>query len=99
MATLQSKKGKRVELHRWAWSAYFPRVLELPSEACSLAQEKDFEIKAYGIGAAKEQTNPPRLVRVAVVQNVILRPTTDPIKDQVRGEGREMQSNRLFFLL
>ena len=55
----------------------------MPAEASSLADEKDFEIKAYSIGAAKEQTRPPRLVKIAVVQNAIVRPTTDPIKDQV----------------
>lgn len=58
-------------------------MLDLPAEARSLAEEKDFEIKAYGIGAAQEQTRPPRLVKIAVVQNAIVRPTSDPVKDQV----------------
>lgn len=70
------------------WSHYVDtsslcRDLEVPADASSLAQEKGFEIKAYSIGAAKEQTHPPRLVRVAVVQNAIVRPTTDPVKEQV----------------
>ena len=59
-------------------------MLELPSEALVLADEKGFDVKGYSIGAAKEQTRPPRLVRVAVVQNSIVLPTTDPVKDQVR---------------
>lgn len=59
-------------------------MLDLPDEATGLAAEKDFEIKAYGIGAAKEQSRPPRLVKIAVVQNTIVRPTTDPINDQVK---------------
>lgn len=86
MATLQSKKtgGGVGRVGVVYFVATLCRVLEVPSEASSLAQERDFEIKAYGIGAAKEQTNPPRLVRVALVQNAIIRPTTDPIKDQVR---------------
>ena len=37
----------------------------------------------YRIAAASEQVRPPRLVRVAVVQNGIVRPTTDPVKEQV----------------
>ena len=37
----------------------------------------------YRIGAAAEQIRPPRLVRVAVVQNAVVRPTTDPVKEQV----------------
>jgi len=48
-----------------------------------MAKEKNFEVKLYKVGAAQEQTRPPRLVRIAVVQNSIVRPTTDPIKDQV----------------
>lgn len=59
------------------------RVLDIPAEAQSLADDKNFEIKMYGIGAAKEQTRPPRLVKVAVVQNAIVLPTTAPVKDQV----------------
>lgn len=37
----------------------------------------------YRIGAAAEQVRPPRLVRIAMVQNGIIRPTTDPVKEQV----------------
>lgn len=59
------------------------RKLEIPDEVTALATEKDFEVKLFGIGASPEQTRPPRKVRVAVVQNSIVRPTTDPIKDQV----------------
>ena len=60
------------------------RSLEVPASAQKLADEKNFEIKMYRIGAAAEQVRPPRLVRVAVVQNGIVRPTTDPVKEQVR---------------
>ena len=60
------------------------RSLEVPASAQKLADEKNFEIKMYRIGAASEQVRPPRLVRVAVVQNGIVRPTTDPVKEQVR---------------
>ena len=63
----------------------FCRAMEVPAEAQKLADEKDFEIKMYRIGAGAEQLRPPRLVRVAVVQNSIVRPTTDPVKDQVGG--------------
>ena len=55
----------------------------MPAGAQKLADEKNFEIKIYRIGAACEQVRPPRLVRVAVVQNGIVRPTTDPVKEQV----------------
>ncbi len=60
------------------------RELEIPAEASAVADGKDFEVKVFGIGASPEQTRPPRRVKVAVVQNAIVLPTTDPIKDQVR---------------
>ena len=59
------------------------RELEIPAEASSLADSKDFELKMYGIGASAEETRPPRKVKVAVVQNAIVKPTTDPIEEQV----------------
>ena len=60
------------------------RPLDIPAKASSLAMEKNFQVRGYMIGAAEEQTRPPRLVRVAVVQNAIVRSTSDPVKDQVR---------------
>lgn len=62
-------------------------VLPIPEEALKLGEDKDFEVKAYKITAAQEQTRAPRLVRVAVVQNHIVRPTTDPVAEQVRRWG------------
>ena len=56
----------------------------IPTEAQKLADEKDFEIKAFRFTAAKEQTRPPHIVKIALVQNSIQRPTTDPIEEQVR---------------
>lgn len=52
-------------------------------EAKELANEKSFELKAFAFGAAQEQTRSPRLVRIGLVQNQIVRPTTDPILEQV----------------
>ena len=65
------------------------RVLEIPENATSLANEKDFEVKAYGIAAAQEQTRPPRPVKLALVQNAIILPTTAPVKDQVSTTKRQ----------
>ena len=60
-----------------------PRPLEIPADAQKLADEKNFEVKGYRVGAAPEQCRPPRRVRIALVQNAIVRPTTDPIEEQV----------------
>ena len=59
------------------------RALEIPADAQKLADEKNFEVKGYRVGAAPEQSRPPRRVRIALVQNAIVRPTTDPIEEQV----------------
>lgn len=58
-------------------------MLEIPEEALQLAKEQNFELKAYRFGAAKEQLRAPRIVRIAVVQNAIVKPTTAPVADQV----------------
>ena len=60
------------------------RTLEIPSEAQKLADAKNFELKGYRFTASPEQTRAPRIVRMALVQNSIPCPTTDPVPDQVR---------------
>ena len=59
------------------------RELAVPEEAKRLAEEQNFELKSYRFGAAKEQTRAPRPVRIAVVQNAIVKPTTAPVTEQV----------------
>ena len=66
-------------------------MIDVPGEAQSLADDKNFEVKVYGILAATEQTRPPRIVRVAVVQNAIVRPTSEPVKDQIAALHQRMQ--------
>ena len=64
-------------------SAPFSRALDLPEEAVKLATEANFELKGYKFSAAVEDTRPPRIVRIAVVQNTIVKPTTAPVTEQV----------------
>ena len=59
------------------------RSLELPSDAVAEAGDKDFELCGYGFTAEAEEVRPARIVRVAVIQNKIVLPTTAPILDQV----------------
>jgi beta-ureidopropionase len=56
--------------------------LTIPPEAVTLSEEKDFEIKAYRITTAPESTKKPRLVKLGLVQNKIVLPTTDPVEEQ-----------------
>ena len=57
----------------------FIRPLDLPPFENGL----QCELKGYKLGGAlKEQLRPPRIVRVAVIQNSLVLPTTAPIQDQ-----------------
>lgn len=62
----------------------FSRPLDLPPEAVKLAGEGNFELKGYSFSAKKDDTQAPRVVRFAVVQNEIVKPTTAPILEQAR---------------
>lgn len=55
----------------------------MPEEAKKLADEQKFELKGYRFDTTKEQTRAPRIVRIAVVQNAIVKPTTAPVAEQV----------------
>ena len=59
------------------------RPLEFPQEAGKLAGDGNFELKGYSFTAKKEELHSPRIVKFAVVQNEIVKPTTDPIAEQV----------------
>ena len=61
----------------------FFRKLELPKNALSEADQKDFEVQGYGFDATKEDTRASRVVRVGLIQNKIVLPTTAPISEQV----------------
>jgi hypothetical protein len=59
------------------------RNLDLPREALKAASERNFELKGYAFGAAKEQQRCPQIVRVGLVQNRIPLPTSAPVAEQV----------------
>lgn len=59
------------------------RPLDLPPLTLDLAQEKEFDVAGYGFTAQKEDTRPPRVVRVGLIQNKIVLPTTASITEQV----------------
>lgn len=44
--------------------------------------EVDFVVEGYSILAKPEQLRAPRIVRVGLVQNAIVVPTTSPIEEQ-----------------
>ncbi|CAN6460097.1 unnamed protein product [Victoria cruziana] len=56
--------------------------LGLPESATKASMRFDFDLKAFSFGADKELLREPRIVRVGLVQNSILLPTTAPISNQ-----------------
>ncbi|PIK61306.1 putative beta-ureidopropionase isoform X2 [Apostichopus japonicus] len=56
--------------------------LELPSEVTDIASKHDFEVKAFQMDAGKEQLRPPRTVRIGLIQNKIVLPTSAPVQEQ-----------------
>ena len=59
-----------------------PKALPIPAEVQSHADQHAFEVGAYSFPAAQEQRRAPRIVRVGVIQNQVVKPTTDPVVEQ-----------------
>uniref|UniRef100_A0A0N5A2H5 Beta-ureidopropionase n=1 Tax=Parastrongyloides trichosuri TaxID=131310 RepID=A0A0N5A2H5_PARTI len=53
--------------------------LSFNDEVLQLCHDNNFEIKGFQIDAEKEQLRPPRLVKIAAIQNAIVEETTAPI--------------------
>jgi beta-ureidopropionase len=59
-----------------------PDAIPIPAEVQTYADGHDFEVAAYKFPAAAEQRRPARVVRIGVIQNQVIKPTTDPIVEQ-----------------
>lgn len=58
------------------------RELDLPAAAKDSANQQDLELKGYSFDALQEDTRPARRVRVGLIQNKIVLPTTAPVSAQ-----------------
>jgi beta-ureidopropionase len=65
--------------------------LDLPPDALQSAAEKDFEMAGYMFSAAPEQERDPRVVRIGLVQNKIVLPTTAPVAEQREALHRRIE--------
>lgn len=54
----------------------------IKDSSIAAAKDADFEIAAYAFLAKKEQTRPPRIVKVGIIQHSIAAPTDRPINEQ-----------------
>lgn len=67
-------------------------ALDLDPEAIALATEHKFELKGYRMTAEKEEMRPPRVVRLGLVQNRIVLPTTEPVAAQREALHRRIET-------
>ena len=68
-----------------AWRILYgdlPETLGIPDGVAKEANERHFDVAAYKFHAAPEQRRKPRIVRVGVIQNRIVAPTTAPVEEQ-----------------
>jgi beta-ureidopropionase len=67
-------------------------TIEVSEDVRNFAEEHNYDVQAYKFEAAIEHTRKPRIVRIGLIQNSIVAPTTDPvpvqykaIEDKIRG--------------
>ncbi|XP_014270380.1 beta-ureidopropionase [Halyomorpha halys] len=58
------------------------KELEINSKALIIKEKKDFDIQSYVFEAKEEQLRPKRIVRVGLIQNKIVLPTTESLANQ-----------------
>ena len=69
------------EVKRILYGKELPTI-ELAQEALDLAQEGEFQLSGYSFNASKESLRSPQIVRVGLIQNKIVKPTTDHVAVQ-----------------
>lgn len=76
------KFDENVDIHVDVLNVLTCSDLELPIKAYELANQLDMELRASKFPCAKEQTRPPRLVRVGLLQHRMPQPACEPIEKQ-----------------
>jgi hypothetical protein len=69
--------------------------LGLPDKLLEVAKSGDFDLQAYQFRAAAEQLRQPRIVRVGLIQNAVVAPTTAPYGEQY--QVRTQATCHIFF--
>lgn len=58
--------------------------LEIPDAAAALASQHDFDVRLFTTNSPADVTRPRRTVRIGVIQNAVVLPTTAPLQDQYK---------------
>eukprot|EP01018_Ginkgo_biloba_P015039 Gb_26372 [translate_table: standard] len=67
-------------------------TMPLPESVLAMSRDSSFDLQAYCFCAEPEVMRPPRIVRVGLVQNSIVLPTTAPFKEQKMAIMQKVQS-------
>eukprot|EP01018_Ginkgo_biloba_P015038 Gb_26371 [translate_table: standard] len=67
-------------------------TMPLPDSVLVMSQNSSFDLQAYRFCAEPEMMRPPRIVRVGLVQNSIVLPTTAPFQEQKMAIMQKVQS-------
>jgi len=77
---LPADKLKEVERILYGYNCGAPvETLKISNDVKEFADKENFEIAIYKFTAAKEALREPRNVRIGLIQNGIVLPTTDPL--------------------
>lgn len=70
------------EVRRILYGRNLPK-LDLPADAQKAAEDLEFDLSGYKIdGCATEEVRSPQVVKVGLIQNQIVKPTTESVLDQ-----------------
>ncbi|KAJ6640019.1 Beta-ureidopropionase [Pseudolycoriella hygida] len=70
------------EVKRLLFGRSDDHAIELHSETLQLAEKYNFDARGYAFTAEEEEFRKPRIVRIAAVQNSIVKPTTETVAVQ-----------------
>ena len=66
---------------KFVW--FICRELSFSADVVNIAQNKNFVVKGYAFSAVKQKNQGKRIVRIGLIQNSVILPTTSPVEDQV----------------
>jgi len=82
---IPSDKLKEVERILYGYNCGAPvETLKISNEVKEFADKENFEVAMYKFTAAKEALREPHIVRIGLIQNGIVLPTSDPIDKQYK---------------
>lgn len=78
----RSQLFQLISFNDYFQSFAFCRPIEFEDSIMCYAKQNNFEIKGYRFDCPTEQTRLPRIIRVGLIQNRIVMPTTESVDNQ-----------------